>query len=126
MTRPARTRSGGRAARRALREAPDFDMLPGLTNTLPRCDVMDPDQVAAIDAASMDILEQVGVMFRDPIALDDWRCAGAKVDGEMVYLDRDLVRALIATIPSDFTYLARDPAKSVGLGGRQAIFVPMT
>ncbi|MGB1208232.1 MAG: trimethylamine methyltransferase family protein [Paracoccaceae bacterium] len=126
MTRPARTRSGGRAARRALREAPDFDMLPGLTNTLPRCDVMDPDQVAAIDAASMDILEQVGVMFRDPIALDDWRRAGAKVDGEMVYLDRDLVRALIATIPSDFTYLARDPAKSVGLGGRQAIFVPMT
>jgi trimethylamine--corrinoid protein Co-methyltransferase len=101
-------------------------MLPGLTNTLPRCDVMDEEQVARIDAASMDILENIGVQFRDAIALADWRKAGAKVEGEMVYLDRGLVRDLIATIPSDFTYHARDPKKNVALGGRNSIFVPMT
>jgi len=80
------------------RTAPDFDMLPGLTNTLPHCEVMDADQVARIDGASMDILENVGVHFRDDIALADWKA----------------------------TYHARDPEKNVRLGGRDAIFVPMT
>ena len=32
----------------------------------------------------MDILENVGVVFRDDIALEDWRKAGAKVDGILV------------------------------------------
>ncbi len=121
-----RTRSGGRSARRALRTAPCFDMLPGLTRAIPLCEVMDGSQVEKIDAASMDILENVGVQFRDPIALADWKAAGAKVDGERVHLDRGLVRELIATIPADFTYHARDPRKNVRLGGRHAVFVPMT
>lgn len=127
MTQTAtRVRSGGRAARRALRTAPSFDMLPGLTRNIPLCEVMDGSQVERIDAASMDILENVGVQFRDPIALADWKAAGAKVDGERVYLDRGLVRDLIATIPSDFTYHARNPHKNVRLGGPHAVFVPMT
>ncbi|WP_170367405.1 trimethylamine methyltransferase family protein [Ruegeria arenilitoris] len=127
MTQTAtRVRTGGRAARRALRTAPSFDMLPGLTRNIPLCEVMDGSQVERIDAASMDILENVGVQFRDPIALADWKAAGAKVAGERVYLDRGLVRDLIATIPSDFTYHARDPRKNVRLGGPHAIFVPMT
>lgn len=121
-----RVRSGGRSARRALRSAPDFAMLPGLVNSLPLCEVMDGAQIEKIDAASMDILENVGVQFRDPIALDDWKKAGAKVVGEMVYLDRGLVRDLIATIPSEFTYHARDPDKNLKLGGRHSVFVPMT
>ncbi len=123
---PKRDRAGGRAARRALRTATDFAMLPGLRNTLPLCEVMDGAQIEKIDAASMDILENVGVVFRDEIALTHWREAGAKVEGERVYLDRGLVRELIKTIPSTLTYHARDPQKNVDLGGRNAILVPMT
>ncbi|MEJ5218657.1 trimethylamine methyltransferase family protein [Cognatishimia sp. D5M38] len=121
-----RGRGGGRAARRALRTAVNFDMLPGLTRKIPLCEVMDGAQVEAIDAASMDILENVGVQFRDEIALADWKRVGAKVEGELVYLDRGLVRELIATIPSEFTYHARDPQKNVALGGNASVFVPMT
>ncbi|GGX68271.1 trimethylamine methyltransferase [Tateyamaria omphalii] len=121
-----RIRSGGRASRRALRSTPNVAMLPGLRNTLPWCEIMNGSQVERIDAASMDILENVGVVFRDDIALADWTAAGAKVVGETVYLDRGLVRDLISTIPSDFTYHARDPQKNVRLGGRHSIFVPMT
>ncbi|MEO1549187.1 MAG: trimethylamine methyltransferase family protein [Pseudomonadota bacterium] len=126
QTSQTRARSGGRAARRALRTAPKVDMLPGLTNALPLCEMMDESQVERIDAASMDILENVGVQFRDPIALADWEKAGAKVVEERVYLDRGLVRDLIRTIPSNFTYHARDPKKNVHLGGRSSVFVPMT
>ena len=124
MTAPPRTR--GRAARQALRSAPNFTMLPGLTRALPLCEVMDGAQVEMIDAASMDILENVGVHFRDPIAIADWRRVGAKIKGEHVFLDRALVRDLISTIPSDFTYHARDPAKNIRLGGKHSMFVPMT
>lgn len=121
-----RRRSGGRSARRAARAAYDFTMLPGLTNKLPVCEVMNGSQVTRIDAASMDILENVGVVFRDEIALEDWRKAGAKVEGETVYLDRGLVRELIATIPETFTYHARNPVNNVDLGGNKSVFVPMT
>ena len=121
-----RARSGGRAARRALRTAPDFKMLPGVHNQLPTCEILAGAQVERIDAASMDILENVGVIFRDDIALADWRSAGAKVQGDRVYLDRGLVRDLITSIPATLTLHARDPQKSVALGGRDAIFVPMT
>lgn len=126
QTPPTRARAGGRSARRALRSAPNFEMLPGLTRNIPLCEVMDEAQVERIDNASMDILENVGVHFRDPIAIEDWKKAGAKVVGETVYLDRGLVRDLISTIPSDFTYHARDPKKNVRLGGKHSIFVPMT
>jgi trimethylamine--corrinoid protein Co-methyltransferase len=122
----SRARSGGRSARRALRAAPQFDMLPGLHRNIPVCEVMDAAQVERIDNASMDILENVGVQFRDPIALEDWKRVGAKVEGELVYLDRGLVRELIKTIPSDFTYHARNPANNVRLGGKNSVFVPMT
>lgn len=120
------TRSGGRGARRALRASVDFEMLPALKRGLPECEPMTPDQVALIDTASMEILEDVGVVFRDPIALADWGRAGAKLDGERVYLDRGLVRELISTIPSGWTYQARNPARNLNFGGKYSIFVPMT
>jgi trimethylamine--corrinoid protein Co-methyltransferase len=116
----------GRSARRAVRIAADFSMLPALENRLPLTEPMTPDQVARIDAASMAILEEVGVVFRDPVALEDWRRAGADVRGERVHLDRALVHELIATIPSGWTYRARNPERSLPFGGRHAIFVPMT
>ncbi|MCG6904412.1 MAG: trimethylamine methyltransferase family protein [Rhodobacter sp.] len=116
----------GRGARKAIRQQRDVTMLPALKRRLPLCEPMDAQQVARIDAASMAILEDVGVVFRDPIALDDWRRAGADVRGETVHLDRGLVRELIATIPASFTYHARNPDNDLPFGNDHSIFVPMT
>ena len=116
----------GRGARKAIRQAHDFKMLPALKRGLPLTEPMDEGQIERIDAASMHILENVGVVFRDEIALADWRRVGAKVVGDTVYLDRGLVRELIATIPETFTYHARNPANNLPFGRDHAIFVPMT
>ncbi|MCC1492861.1 trimethylamine methyltransferase family protein [Cognatishimia sp. F0-27] len=116
----------GRGARKAARETRDFAMLPALRRRLPLTEPMDDSQIARIDAASMDILENVGVVFRDPVALEDWRNVGADVRGETVHLDRGLVRALIKTIPESFTIHARNPANSLPFGKDHSIFVPMT
>jgi len=101
-------------------------MLPALKRALPLTEPMSQEQVEKIDAASMDILENVGVVFRDDIALEDWRKAGADVRGETVHLDRGLVRELITTIPSDFTIHARNHANDLPFGNDHSIFVPMT
>jgi trimethylamine--corrinoid protein Co-methyltransferase len=74
----------------------------------------------------MAILEEVGVDFRDEVALQQWRAAGARIEGQRVYLDREQVMELIASIPEEITLHARDPGKSVTIGKGQAIFVPMT
>ena len=119
-------RRGGRSTRRAARKDVREKMLPGLKRGLPLVEPMTPEQIQRIDNASMDILENVGVVFRDDIAVEDWKRAGAKVDGDRIYLDREMVRELIKTIPSDFTYHARNPNHNVALGGPHSIFVPMT
>ena len=119
-------RRPGRDARRAQRLAPNFDMLPTLRRGLPIVEPMTAEQVERIHEASLAILEEIGVVFRDPIALADWQRAGADVRGERVHLDRALVMSLISSIPSDVRYYARDAAKNVEIGGPNAVFVPMT
>ncbi len=116
----------GRGARQAARAKRDITMLPALKRGLPLTEPMSAEEISKIDEASMSILENVGVVFRDPIALADWKKAGADVRGETVHLDRALVRDLIKTIPETFTYHARNPANNLPFGRDHAMFVPMT
>ena len=74
----------------------------------------------------MDILENTGCIFRDTIALQDWRDVGAKVDGETVYIDRTLLMNLIKTIPNEIKWHARNPEKTVSFGNGKAVFGPFT
>lgn len=128
MTAEARaSRRGGRDARRTIRTAPNVEMLPTLRRGLPVVEPMNAEQVERIHEASLAILEEVGVVFRDPIAIEDWRRAGADVRADdRVHLDRGLIMGLIKTIPPEIEYFARDPLKNVELGGGKSIFVPMT
>jgi trimethylamine--corrinoid protein Co-methyltransferase len=126
MTALRTRRRGGREARRKSRTNRKEPMLGYLTRGLPFVEPLTSEQIERIDDESMRILEEVGVVFRDPIALEDWKKTGARVDGERVYFDRAQIKELIATIPSDITLHARDPQKTVKLGGPNSIFVPMT
>jgi trimethylamine--corrinoid protein Co-methyltransferase len=119
-------RRGGRRSRRAERVHQREPMLPALRRGLPYVDPMHGEQVERVHDASMKILEEVGVDFRDPTALTDWKRVGAQVEGERVRFDRRMIMELISSIPDSITLHARDPDKTVTLGGDQAIFVPMT
>ncbi|MGI9406582.1 MAG: trimethylamine methyltransferase family protein [Hyphomicrobiaceae bacterium] len=124
---PGKTRRGGRGARRELRSDRTTKMLPALKRNLPLVEPMDGEQIEKIDNASMDILEEVGVIFRDPEAIADWKKAGADIrDEDRVHLDRGLVRELIGSIPSSFTYHARNPENNLPFGNDHCMFVPMT
>lgn len=122
-----RTRKGGRAALRRARSKRNFQMLPALKRKTPLVEPLSEEQIEKIDDASMAILEDVGVVFRDDQAIADWKSVGADVrDGDRVHLDRALVRELIKSIPSNFTYHARNPENHLPFGLDHSIFVPMT
>ena len=123
-------RRGGRGARRDLRANAIEPMLPALKRGIPHMEVLDNEQLLRIHNASLDILENIGVDFRDDIALEQWRQAGANIgsesDGYRVRIDRKLIMDLISSIPETITYHARNPANNVTIGKGNSIFVPMT
>lgn len=121
-----RRRGGGRDARRAARSQRRDPMLPWLERNVPAVEVIDSEGVERLHDASMRILEQTGIDFRDDIALADWRAAGAQVDGARVRIPRELIEERMRTIPGRIRLHARDPDKSVELGHDATIFVPMT
>ena len=119
-----RHRSGGREGRRALRSAPQV-MFPTLVRNIPTYELLPSEAVEIIHDESMKILEEVGCEFRDDEALAYWRAAGADVRESRVHIDRDLLMSLVSTAPSEFTLHARNPERTVQVGGRNSIFVPM-
>ncbi|MEO0502007.1 MAG: trimethylamine methyltransferase family protein, partial [Pseudomonadota bacterium] len=61
----------------------------------------------------------------NPAALQRWRDAGADVDGDRVRIPKGLARQLCATAPATFTQHARNPARSVEIGGRNLVLAPV-
>lgn len=83
-------------------------------------------QVDQLHDVSIRILEEAGIAFYDPIALETLEAAGASVDEEsVVRFDRSMIDELVANTPSTFTWGARDPAKSVEIGGDSVAFGPV-
>lgn len=120
---PAR-RGGGRVGRRAMRAAP-VASFPTLVRKIPVYEIVPDEAVELIHRESLTILEEVGCEFRDDEAIALWKEAGADVSETRVRLDRNLVMDLVSKIPSEFTLNARNPERSVKVGGNNSIFVPM-
>jgi hypothetical protein len=54
-----------------------------------------------------------------------WKAAGADVQGERVHFARGMCRELVQrTAPREFTQHARNPARSVLIGGKNTVFAP--
>ena len=103
----------GRDSRKEERLTHETKMLPALKRNLPLTEPMDEEQILRIDNASMEILENIGVHFRDPIALTDWKKIGAKVVDQTVFADRSLIKELIKTIPESFTLQRNGGVKTI-------------
>lgn len=125
QTSPAQARrGGGREGRRAMRAAP-MASFPTLVREIPVYNIVPDEAVELIHEESLRILEDVGCEFRDDEAIVMWKAAGADVRGTRVRIDRALLMELIAKVPSEFTLNARNPERTVKVGGRNTIFIPM-
>ena len=121
-----RSRSGGGAARRAERTSIKIETAKYIERNIPLFELLNDEALEIIEANAETILEEVGVNFvENPGALDRWRDAGADVQGERVHIPRGLARKLCSTAPSSFTQVARDPSKSVVIGGNSLVTAPV-
>jgi trimethylamine--corrinoid protein Co-methyltransferase len=89
-----------------------------------RFELIHSSQVEQIHEASLSILARTGVVFNEATAVDHFRRAGARVEGNRVYLDRDLIEHCLATTPAGYTLYARNPAHNVTIGGHHCAVMP--
>ena len=121
-----RSRGGGGAARRAARSAVSFETAKYIERNIPLFEVLNEEALEIIEANAETVLEEIGVNFvENPAALERWREAGADVDGERVRIPRGLARKLCSTAPSRFTQHARNPERSVEIGGNTLVCAPV-
>ena len=118
------TRSRSERSRNAL--SPSCVTSPFIARQLPFFDPLDEEQIIKLEAQVNWIIEDVGIAFRDdPEAIDLWTSAGAKVDGDIVRAGADWIRAICAKAPREFTQIARNPGRSVKIGGNNQVFAPI-
>ena len=121
-----RARGGGGAARRAERTAVRIEAAKFIERKIPNLEVLNAEALEIIEANAETVLEEIGVNFvNNEAALQRWRDAGADVQGERVHIPRGLARELIKTAPSSFTQHARNPDRSVEIGGRNLVLAPV-
>ena len=117
---------GGAAARRAVRGSGQLASHRFITRKLAPFEVLGEEGLALIEANADRLLAEVGVEFReDEEALSMWRAAGADVDGERVRFPVGLCRSLLKSAPARFIQHARNPERSVEIGGDSTVFAPV-
>jgi trimethylamine--corrinoid protein Co-methyltransferase len=119
-------RPSGRDAKRASRAARAASSVPYITRRIPYYEVLDEEGLVLLEQNADTILEEIGIDFRDDAeALAIWKAAGADVQGERVHFPRRLCRSIIQrSAPREFTQHARNPARSVLIGGKNTVFAP--
>ena len=123
---PVGRRRGGIRRAAAARARHSVEAIVQPVNRIPTYALLDPDSEETIHQASMRILEEIGVDFRgDPEALALWREAGAEIAGERVRIPRELAMAQLALAPARFTQHARNPVRSVEIGGSNLVLAPV-
>jgi len=118
MTQQHARRSGGRAARHALRAAPLADNIrpvrPGMSGG--RYNPLSDKDVQAIHYAALDALEQIGLADAPQSGVDILTAAGA-IQGEdgRIRFPRALVEDMLAIAPKSITLCARNPVHDLDL-----------
>jgi trimethylamine--corrinoid protein Co-methyltransferase len=86
--------------------------------------VLSEEQLDAVHAQAMTILEEIGTEVRDGPALDALSAQGQKVDGQRVRWDREFVSEMVGRAPSTFTLTPRNPERAVQIGNGSLVLAP--
>lgn len=113
---PATRRRGGRSSLVASRVAEKTPRLSTIRYGIKPVEVVSADQLERIHQASLEILREIGIDFRDDTSLQQWREAGADVQGQRVHLEPEMVMGLIAKAPRSFGLTSRDIDRRVTIG----------
>ncbi|MES1150340.1 MAG: trimethylamine methyltransferase family protein [Dongia sp.] len=116
------------STRRRERRAPSTGIrqLPfaRVENRYPPIQLLSADEIESIHRASLRLLQEVGMEVMHDESRRILKAQGAEVDetNQRVRFDPVLIEQSIATVPSEFTLHARNPAHDVKVGGPHVIF----
>ncbi|SHL83641.1 trimethylamine---corrinoid protein Co-methyltransferase [Roseovarius litoreus] len=120
-----RQRAGGRAGNAERRGTAAIEQMPWAppVNIDRPVEPLDEAGIAAIHDGAMRILEEIGIEFLNPEALDILRgSGGCTIRDENVRMGRDFVMEMIARAPREWTITPRNPARQLAIGGRHMVF----
>ncbi len=121
---PKRGRRGGGRAGNTRGKGAAIKQLPWSVpvNSDKPTEPLDEDGVQAIHNGAMRVLEEIGIEFLNPKAVEILREADCIVAGENVRMGRDMVMEALKTVPPSFTVTPRNPARQVEIGGDRMVF----
>ncbi|MGA1050737.1 MAG: trimethylamine methyltransferase family protein [Ilumatobacteraceae bacterium] len=114
----------GRAARVVERSEAKTEVPAYIRRVMRPHDLLGDDGLDLIERAADELLGTVGIDINAVEDRDEFRRAGARIDGTRVRFEPGQVRELCATAPREFTQHARNPAKSVVIGGDNVVMAP--
>ena len=120
-----RKRTGGRAGSAARRGTAVIEQMPWNppVNTDRPTEPLRPEGVQAIHDGAMRILEEIGIEFLNPEAVEILRgSGGCEINGENVRMGRDFVMEMIAKAPESWTITPRNPERQLTIGGNHLNF----
>jgi trimethylamine--corrinoid protein Co-methyltransferase len=82
------------------------------------------EELDRVHDATLKIWDEIGVAFKEPETLEIFKSHGVRIDGEVVHIDPKSFDKAMASVPSEFVLHARDPEKSVTIGGNHIALVP--
>ena len=93
-------------------------------NPLPPVNILSEDEIEFIHQSSLEILRDIGMKVDDDRALQLLRQVGAEIDNDsrQVKFDSALVEQMLYGLPSSFTIHARNPDKTLKVGGNHMTF----
>lgn len=121
-----RTRRGGRRQRIER----DRSAAAGASRSIPiivrtgRLDLLEAADIGRIHDASLEILQRTGVDFSSDKAVSYFRTAGARVDGQRVFIDSALLEHALGSAPREYTLRARNEDNNVRIGGAYCAVMP--
>ncbi|MBW2176928.1 MAG: trimethylamine methyltransferase family protein [Deltaproteobacteria bacterium] len=77
-----------------------------------------------LHAHSLTLLQDTGIRFPSGKALEVFKSRGFRVDGQTVYFKENDIVATLATVPANFSIKARNPEKSICIGGGDYMMAP--
>lgn len=95
------------------------------TNTLKPYDILSEEQVAQIHDQAILILDEIGVDFLHPRAIEVFQRAGLRIEENRVRFERAFVEEQMKKVPASFQVQARNPANTVTIGGNHMVNAPV-
>jgi trimethylamine---corrinoid protein Co-methyltransferase len=93
-----------------------------LINEMPRYEILDEAAMQELERGWRRIVSELGIEFLHDDALAYFKAAGQDVEGQLVKLDPDWILEQVAKAPAEFTLQARNPERSVQIGGNHMVF----